>query len=441
MAEYFKDIPKIKYEGVNSTNPLSFKYYNPDEVVMGKTMREQLKFALSWWHTMGGDGTDMFGCGTADKSWGESDPSARAKAKVDAAFEIMDKLSIEYFCFHDRDLSPEYGSLAETNAKLDEVTDYIAEKMKADPTKKLLWGTAKCFDHPRYMHGAGTSPSADVFAFSAAQIKKAVEATVKLGGMGYVFWGGREGYETLLNTDMALEQDNMARLMRMTVDYARSIGYKGDFYIEPKPKEPTKHQYDFDTATVLGFLRKYGLENDFKMNIEANHATLAQHTFQHELRVARDNGVFGSIDANQGDPLLGWDTDQFPTNVYDAALCMYEVLKAGGFTNGGLNFDSKARRGSFTPEDIFLSYIAGMDTFALGLRIAVKMIEDGRIDKFVADRYASWQIGIGKDIIEGNVTMADLEKYALEKSEVTDSLSSGRQEMLESVVNNIMFNL
>ena len=441
MSEFFKDIGKIAYEGKNSTNPLSFKYYNPDEMIAGKPMKEHLKFALSWWHTMGGDGTDMFGCGTADKSWGESDPSARAKAKVDAAFEIMDKLSIEYFCFHDRDLSPEYGSLAETNAKLDEVTDYIAEKMKADPTKKLLWGTAKCFDHPRYMHGAGTSPSADVFAFSAAQIKKAVEATVKLGAMGYVFWGGREGYETLLNTDMALEQDNMARLMRMTVDYARSIGYKGDFYIEPKPKEPTKHQYDFDTATVLGFLRKYGLENDFKMNIEANHATLAQHTFQHELRVARDNGVFGSIDANQGDPLLGWDTDQFPTNVYDAALCMYEVLKAGGFTNGGLNFDSKARRGSFTPEDIFLSYIAGMDTFALGLRIAVKMIEDGRIDKFVADRYASWQIGIGKDIIEGNVTMADLEKYALEKSEVTDSLSSGRQEMLESVVNNIMFNL
>jgi len=441
MSEFFKDIGKIAYEGKNSTNPLSFKYYNPDEMIAGKPMKEHLKFALSWWHTMGGDGTDMFGCGTADKSWGESDPSARAKAKVDAAFEIMDKLSIEYFCFHDRDLSPEYGSLAETNAKLDEVTDYIAEKMKADPTKKLLWGTAKCFDHPRYMHGAGTSPSADVFAFSAAQIKKAVEATVKLGGMGYVFWGGREGYETLLNTDMALEQDNMARLMRMTVDYARSIGYKGDFYIEPKPKEPTKHQYDFDTATVLGFLRKYGLENDFKMNIEANHATLAQHTFQHELRVARDNGVFGSIDANQGDPLLGWDTDQFPTNVYDAALCMYEVLKAGGFTNGGLNFDSKARRGSFTPEDIFLSYIAGMDTFALGLRIAVKMIEDGRIDKFVADRYASWQIGIGKDIIEGNVTMADLEKYALEKNEVTDSLSSGRQEMLESVVNNIMFNL
>ena len=330
MAEYFKDIPKIKYEGVNSTNPLSFKYYNPDEVVMGKTMREQLKFALSWWHTMGGDGTDMFGCGTTDKTWGEAAPEARAKKKVDVAFEIMDKLSIDYFCFHDRDLSPEYGDLGTTNAKLAEVVDYIAEKMAADPTKKLLWGTAKCFDHPRYMHGAGTSPSADVFAYAAAQIKNAVDATIKLGGKGYVFWGGREGYETLLNTNMGLELDNMARLMKLTVDYARSKGYTGDFYIEPKPKEPTKHQYDFDTATVLGFLRKYGLDKDFKMNIEANHATLAQHTFQHELRVARDNGVFGSIDANQGDPLLGWDTDQFPTNAYDATLCMYEVLKAGG---------------------------------------------------------------------------------------------------------------
>ena len=273
------------------------------------------------------------------------------------------------------------------------------------------------------------------------RVKEAIETTVKLGGKGYVFWGGREGYETLLNTNMGLELDNMARLMKMTVDYARSIGYTGDFYIEPKPKEPTKHQYDFDTATVLGFLRKYGLENDFKMNIEANHATLAQHTFQHELRVARENGVFGSIDANQGDPLLGWDTDQFPTNVYDATFCMYEVLKAGGFTNGGLNFDAKARRGSYTPEDIFYSYIAGMDSFALGLRIAAKIIEDGRIDAFIANRYASWTSGIGKEIIDGKVSMADLEEYALEKGEVTGSLSSGRQEMLESIVNNIMFNL
>lgn len=441
MAEFFKNISKIQYEGPKSTNPLAFKYYNPDEVICGKPMREQLKFALSWWHTMGGDGTDMFGCGTTDKTWGENTPESIAKAKVDVAFELMDKLSIDYFCYHDRDLSPEYGTLAETNAKFDEVVDYVAEMMKANPSKKLLWGTAKCFDHPRYMHGAGTSPSADVFAYAAAQIKKAVDSTIKLGGMGYVFWGGREGYETLLNTNMALEQDNMARLMRMTVDYARSQGYTGDFYIEPKPKEPTKHQYDFDTATVLGFLRKYGLENDFKMNIEANHATLAQHTFQHELRVARDNGVFGSIDANQGDMLLGWDTDQFPTNVYDAALCMYEVLKAGGFTNGGLNFDSKARRGSYTMEDIFYSYIAGMDTFALGLRIAAKMIEDGRLDKFVEDRYASWNTGIGADIIAGKVSMEDLEKYALEKGEVVDSLTSGRQEMLESILNSIMFTI
>ena len=438
MSTFFNGIEKIAYEGKNSTNPLAFKYYNPDEIICGKKMSEHLKFALSWWHTMGGDGTDMFGAGTADKSWGAADPMEIAKTKVDAAFEIMDKLSIEYFCFHDRDIAPEGATLEESNRRLDEITDYMKEKMGS---KKLLWGTANCFNNPRYMHGAGTSPSADVFAFAAAQIKKAIECTVKLGGKGYVFWGGREGYETLLNTDMKLEQDNMARLMRMAVDYARSIGFDGDFYIEPKPKEPTKHQYDFDTATVLGFLRKYGLDKDFKMNIEANHATLAQHTFQHELRVARDNGVFGSIDANQGDPLLGWDTDQFPTNIYDATFCMYEVLKAGGFTNGGLNFDSKARRGSFTPEDIFHSYIAGMDTFALGLRAAAKLIEDGRIDSFVSDRYSSWNTGIGADIISGKATMADLEKYALEKGDVLSSVSSGRQEMLEAVVNNILFSL
>ena len=438
MAEFF-NIPKIKFEGKNSTNPFAFKYYNPDEVVAGKTMREQLKFALSWWHTMCGDGTDMFGVGTTDKKWGQAGPMEIAKAKVDAAFEIMDKLSIDYFCFHDRDIAPEAATLKETNERLDEITDYIKEKMAKYPNVKLLWGTANCFNNPRYMHGAGTSPSADVFAFAAAQIKKALELTVKLGGNGYVFWGGREGYETLLNTDMKLEQDNMARLMKMAVEYGRSIGFKGDFYIEPKPKEPTKHQYDFDTATVLGFLRKYGLDKDFKMNIEANHATLAQHTFQHELRVARDNDAFGSIDANQGDTLLGWDTDQFPTNVYDATLCMYEVLKAGGFTNGGLNFDSKARRGSFEAEDIFNAYIAGMDTFALGLKLADKLIKDGRIDSFVAERYSSWTTGIGADIIAGKASMADLEKYALEKGDVIASVTSGRQERLESILNNIMF--
>ena len=440
MSEFFKEIGKIQYEGKDSTNPLAFKYYNPDEEVAGKPMKDQLKFALSWWHTMGGDGTDMFGCGTADKKWGGSTPEEVSKNKVYAAFEIMEKLGIEYYCFHDRDLSPEYSTLAETNEKLDEIVSLL-KTMQAETGKKLLWGTAKCFDHPRYMHGAGTAPNADVFAYAGAQIKKAVESTVALGGKGYVFWGGREGYETLLNTNMGLELDNMARLMKLVVDYARSIGYTGDFYIEPKPKEPTKHQYDFDTATVLGFLRKYNLIDDFKMNIEANHATLAQHTFQHELRVARENGVFGSIDANQGDVLLGWDTDQFPTNVYDTALCMYEVLKAGGFTNGGLNFDAKARRSSFEPVDIFHSYIAGMDTFALGLRIADKMIKDGRIDQFVADRYSSWTTGIGADIISGKATLQDLEKYALEKGEVVQAVKSGRQEMLESIMNNIMFSL
>ena len=435
--EYFANIGKIKYEGAQSQNPLSFKFYNPDEVIAGKTMRDHLRFGMAYWHTMCAEGTDMFGVGTADKSYGATDPMALARNKAYAAFELMEKLGIDYYCFHDRDIAPEAATLAETNARLDEISDLLKELM--DKTgKKLLWGTANCFGNKRYMHGAGTSPNADVFAFAAAQIKKAIEITVKLGGEGYVFWGGREGYETLLNTNMALEQDNMARLMRLAVDYARSIGFTGDFYIEPKPKEPTKHQYDFDTATVLAFLRKYGLDKDFKMNIEANHATLAAHTFQHELRVARDNGVFGSIDANQGDMLLGWDTDQFPTNVYDTALCMYEVIKAGGFTKGGLNFDAKTRRGSNTAEDIFLAHIAGMDAFALGLRVADKMIRDGRIDKFVADRYASYESGIGKKIVDGNVTMAELEAYALAMGDVTTN-TSGRQEYLENIMNAIMF--
>ena len=299
----------------------------------------------------------MFGSGTMDRSFDGKTPMETAKNKVAAAFEFMEKLGIEYFCFHDKDIAPEGETLSEFQKNLDAIVPLLQEQM-ARTNIKLLWGTANCFNHPRYVHGAGTACNADVFSFAAAQIKKAMDITMKLGGQGYVFWGGREGYETLLNTNMGLELDNMARLLRMAVDYARAKGYTGDFYIEPKPKEPTKHQYDFDAATVLGFLRKYGLDGDFKLNIEANHATLAQHTFQHELCVARVNGAFGSIDANQGDPLLGWDTDQFPTNVYDAALCMLEVLRAGGFTNGGLNFDAKVRRGSMTMEDLALAYIA-----------------------------------------------------------------------------------
>lgn len=437
MGEYFKGISKITYEGAKSDNPLAFRYYNPEEIVAGKPMREQLKFALSYWHTMCGDGTDMFGVGTANKTYGGADVMDIAKRKAHAAFELMEKLDIDYYCFHDRDIAPEGQSLRETNERLDEITKLLQQLMQ-QTGKKLLWGTANCFNNPRYLHGAGTAPNADVFAFAAAQIKKAVEITYTLGGRGYVFWGGREGYETLLNTDMELELDNMARLMRMTVDYARSIGYTGDFYIEPKPKEPTKHQYDFDTSTVLAFLRKYGLDKDFKMNIEANHATLAGHTFQHELRVARVNGAFGSIDANQGDLLLGWDTDQFPTNVYDTAMCMLEVLKAGGFTNGGLNFDAKTRRGSYEPADIFHAYIAGMDAFALGLRVADKIISDGRLDAFVKERYKSFTTGIGAQIVSGQADMAALEQYALSMGDVKTN-TSGRQEYLENLVNSIMF--
>ena len=395
-------------------------------------MSEHLKFAMSYWHTMCADGTDMFGKGTADKTFGGETPMEIAKNRVYAAFELMEKLGMKYFCFHDRDIAPEGATLKETNENLDEIVPVIKSEMKRTGIK-LLWGTANCFNNPRYMCGAGTASNADVFAYAAAQIKKAIEITVELGGQGYVFWGGREGYDTLLNTDMAKEQDNMAYLMRMAVDYGRKTGFTGDFYIEPKPKEPTKHQYDFDVSTVLAFLRKYNLDKDFKMNIEANHATLAGHTFQHELRVARDNGVFGSIDANQGDMLLGWDTDQFPTDLYNSTMCMYEVLKQGGFTNGGLNFDAKARRASNTGEDIFISYIAGMDAFAYGLIVADLMIKDGVLDKFVDDRYASYKAGIGKKIANHTTSFEELEKYTLENGEPT--VQSGKQEYLETLIN------
>ncbi len=436
MKEFYKDIPKIKFEGPKSKNPLAFKFYNPDEAVGGKTMREQMKFTASYWHTFASDMHDMFGEGSIDRSFGESEAMTSAKAKAQAAFEFLEKMDIDYYCFHDRDVAPEGKSLEESNENLDEIVALLKDLQK-QKGKKLLWGTANLFGNKRYMHGAATSPNADVFAYAAAQAKKAIECTIDLGGAGYTFWGGREGYETLLNTDMGLELDNMARFLRMEIDYARSKGFKGNFYIEPKPKEPTKHQYDFDAATCVGFLRKYNLINDMKLNLEANHATLAMHTFQHEIRVARENGVFGSIDANMGDMLLGWDTDQFPTNVYDAALAMYEILKAGGFVLGGFNFDAKVRRGSFTPEDTFYSYIAGMDTLALGLKMATRMIEDGRIDEFVAQRYASYKSGIGADIVSGKATLQDLEKYALALGEVKND--SGRQEYLEGIMNEVMF--
>ncbi len=434
----FDFIEKVPYEGPQSRNRLSFKYYNAEEEIQGKPMKDHLKFAMAWWHNLVAEGKDMFGTGTADKSFGaEVNTVEHAKAKVDVGFEFMQKLGIEYFCFHDRDIAPEGKDLAETNRNLDIVSDYIKEKM--DETGiKLLWGTANLFTAPCFMNGAGTTNSADIYAFAAAQIKKAIDLTVKLGGQGYVFWGGREGYETLLNTDMKLEQENMANLMHMAVAYGRKIGFTGDFFIEPKPKEPMKHQYDYDAATSIQFLKAYGLDKDFKLNIEANHATLAGHTFEHELRVAAINGMLGSVDANQGDLLLGWDTDQFPSDVYSATLAMLEILRAGGLENGGLNFDSKNRRPSNTDEDMLLGFILGMDTFALGLRKAAAIIEDGRIEEFVEQKYSSFKEGIGQKIREQGISLEELEAYALDKGQPEDP-GSGEQEYLESVFNQILF--
>ena len=410
---YFPGIETIQYEGPSSKKPLAFKYYNPEEVVMGKTMKEQCRFAMSYWHTFTYMGSDQFGGASMVRPWdGSNDSMEKAIERVHASFEFMEKAQIPFFCFHDRDIAPAGKDLKETNERLDIIVAVIKEEMKRTGIK-CLWGTTNAFSSEIFVHGAGTSCNATVFAYAAAQIKKAMEITKDLGGENYVFWGGREGYETLLNTDTALELDNFARLLQMAVDYAEEIGFTGQFLIEPKPKEPTKHQYDFDTATVLAFLRKYNLADKFKINIEANHATLAQHTFQHELNQARINGVLGSVDANQGDPLLGWDTDQFPTNLYDTTLAMYEILMAGGLTKGGLNFDAKVRRASVEVDDLFLSYIAGMDAFAKGLKVAAKLIEDRVFEDFKANRYASYQDGIGKDIMEKKVGFKELEAYAL----------------------------
>lgn len=426
---------KVVFEGTKSKNPFAFRYYDAEKVVGGKKMKEWLKFAMSYWHTVNASGSDMFGGDTMDKTFGLSGMEMYKK-KADFAFDLMQKLGIEYYCFHDVDVAPEGKTLAESVKNLEEMTDYLLEKQKKTGIK-LLWATANMFSNKKFMAGAGTSPFADVFAVAAGKVKAAIDAAIKLGATGYVFWGGREGYDTLLNTDMDLELDNLARLLTLARDYARKKGFKGDFYIEPKPKEPTKNQYDFDVATCANFLRKYNLLDDFKVNIEANHATLAGHTFQHELRMARVNGIFGSIDANQGDLLLGWDTDQFPTNVYETTACMYEVLKAGGFVSGGLNFDAKARRQSNTFEDIILSYIAGMDSFALGLIKAQAIIDDGRIDEFKKERYSSYESGIGKRIVEGKETLESLAEYAADLTDV--KAQSGRQEYLENVLNDILF--
>jgi len=435
---WFPNVPKIQYEGRDTDNPFAFRHYNPQEKVLGKTMEEHLRFAVAYWHTFTGAGADPFGVGTAVRKWDSYSPMDKAKARVEANFELLDKLGVQFFCFHDVDIAPEGATLAETNRNLDVIVSMIKEYMKTTG-KKLLWNTVNLFTHPRYVHGAGTSCNADVFAYAAATVKKGLEVGKELGAENYVFWGGREGYESLLVTDLALEQDNMARLLRMAVEYAKEIGFDAQLLIEPKPKEPTKHQYDHDAATTIAFLQKYGLKEHFKLNIEANHATLAGHTFEHELRVARINGMLGSIDANQGDLLLGWDTDEFPTDLYSTTLAMYEVLKNGGLGRGGLNFDSKVRRGSFADEDLFYGHIAGMDAFARGLKAAAKIIETGLLDDLVEHRYRSWREGIGADIIAGKHDLKSLETYALKLDSIRNE--SNHLERLRAQLNEIIFSV
>jgi xylose isomerase len=434
MTQYFPEISKIRYEGPKSRNPLAFKHYDADEVVAGKTMKEHFRFSVAYWHTFRNPLSDPFGAGTALRPWDDGSSSIEnAQRRVRAAFEFMEKLGAPFYAFHDRDVAPEGRDLRETNKNLDAVVKVMKEEQQRTGIK-LLWGTACLFAHPRYLHGAATSSNADAFAYAAAQVKKAIEVTHELGGAGYTFWGGREGYTTLLNTDLKREMDHLARVLHLAVDYRRQIGFKGQFYIEPKPKEPTKHQYDSDAAACLNFLREYGLLEHFKLNIETNHATLAGHTLEHELEVAAAAGALGSIDANTGDVLLGWDTDQFPTDVNQTARCMLILLRIGGFTTGGLNFDAKVRRESFEPVDLFYAHLGGMDAFARGLKAAAAIIADGRLADFVKQRYASWDSGIGARIEAGKASFADLEAYMLEKGEAAKN-QSGRQEMLEALIN------
>ncbi|MFW6062178.1 MAG: xylose isomerase [Planctomycetota bacterium] len=434
MAEYFPGVEKIRYEGPDSKNPLAFKHYNPEEVVEGKTMAEHLRFSVAYWHSFCNDGGDPFGAGTRQMPWNDApDPMTAARQRARAAFEFIEKLGAGFYCFHDRDVAPEGKDFAESCKNLDEIVKILKSEQDRIGVK-LLWGTACLFTHPRFMHGASTSPNADVFAFAGAQVAKALEVTHELGGQGYVFWGGREGYKTLWNTDIARELDHLAKFLQMAVEHKKEIGFDGQFYIEPKPKEPTKHQYDFDAGNCFAFLQKYGLVDDFKLNIEANHATLAGHTFQHELEFAAANGILGSVDANRGDLLLGWDTDQFPTDLYDTTRAMLTILKAGGLTTGGLNFDAHVARESFEPVDLFHAHIGGMDAFARGLKIAAKIRADGVLAELVKDRYSSWDSGVGADIEAGKMTFSDLKKYMTDKGEAAPGFS-GRQEYIENLVN------
>lgn len=431
--EYFPEIGKIKFEGKDSKNPLAYRYYDAEKVVLGKKMKDWLKFAMAWWHTLCAEGGDQFGGGTKKFPWNEGDAMTVAKQKADAGFEIMQKLGIEYFCFHDTDLIGDLGEdIADYEARMVEITNYLKEKM-AQTGIKNLWGTANVFGNGRYMNGAATNPDFDVVARAAVQIKNAIDATIALGGTNYVFWGGREGYMSLLNTDQKREKEHLATMLRIARDYARSKGFTGTFLIEPKPMEPSKHQYDVDTETVIGFLKAHGLDKDFKVNIEVNHATLAGHTFEHELAVAVDNGMLGSIDANRGDYQNGWDTDQFPIDNFELTQAMMQIIRNGGLGNGGTNFDAKTRRNSTDLEDIFIAHIAGMDVMARALESAAKLLEESPYKKMLADRYASFDSGKGKEFEEGKLTLEDVVAYA--KANGEPKQTSGKQELYEAIVN------
>jgi xylose isomerase len=431
--EFFKGIGSIGYEGPKSKNPLAFKWYNPDLVLGGKTLREQLRFAISYWHTFCGAGGDPFGPGTRVFAWDQdNDANVRARMKMDAAFEFFTKIGAPYYCFHDIDLVDEGASASEYESRLQKIVDYAKQKQQASGVK-LLWGTANVFSNPRYMNGASTNPDFAVVAHAGTQVKNAIDATIALGGENYVFWGGREGYMSLLNTNMKREVDHLAKFLTMARDYARKNGFKGTFFIEPKPMEPTKHQYDYDAATVIGFLRQYGLDKDFQLNIEVNHATLAGHTFDHELQVAADAGMLGSIDANRGDYQNGWDTDQFPINLYELVEAALVIHQAGGIKPGGINFDAKVRRNSTDQEDLFVAHISGMDAFARSFIVADAILQDSDYLKFRQERYASFDNGQGKAFEEGNLTLEDLRNYTIENGE--PQLRSGKQEWLESIIN------
>ncbi|AEX52443.1 xylose isomerase [Rahnella aquatilis] len=438
MHAYFDKLDAVRYEGANSTNPLAFRHYNPEEVILGKTMAEHLRFAACYWHTFCWNGNDMFGVGAFDRPWQQpGDALALAKSKADVAFEFFQKLNVPYYCFHDVDVSPEGASLKEYVNNFAVMTDVLAQKQE-DSGVKLLWGTANCFTNPRYGAGAATNPNPEIYTWAATQVVHAMNATKQLGGENYVLWGGREGYETLLNTDLRQEREQLGRFMQMVVEHKHKIGFQGTLLIEPKPQEPTKHQYDYDVASVYGFLKQFGLEKEIKVNIEANHATLAGHSFHHEIANAIALGIFGSVDANRGDPQCGWDTDQFPNSVEENALVMYEIIKAGGFTTGGLNFDSKVRRQSTDKYDLFYGHIGGMDTMALALKVAARMIESRELDKHVAQRYAGWNTELGQQILQGKMSLESLSNYA-QQNALAPQHQSGQQERLENLVNRYLF--